>query len=226
MNYRLIFILAVQSIHHKIIEFLRAVASYWLESLIKPVYWISIWKPWGFAQSAYWVSVASHKVESLLIWWSQIYHKYRGTLTARFVFSLTEYKYGDVCAMGCLQRCFKPLPCVFASCCLSGSYEIFFNVLPSNLCPVQNVCQILIPFHNGAWMQLTVVLFHHFDSCSSWRCQSPSLCTSFMRWPQLSAGNRVCLMVAAGDHASSSWFYKPCCYRTFHLWSQCLFLVF
>lgn len=139
-------------------------------------------------------------MESLLIWCSQMYHKYQGTPTARLC-SHSVQVWGCLC-----QEMRQTTTCVFASCCVSGSYELFFNVLPSNLCPVQNVCQILIPFHNGASVQLTVVLFHHFDSCSSWCCQSPSLCTSFMRWPRLSAGNRVCLMVAAGDHASSSWF--------------------
>lgn len=35
------------TIYHRITEFLHAVASYRLESLFKPAYWVSIWPPLG-----------------------------------------------------------------------------------------------------------------------------------------------------------------------------------
>lgn len=43
------------TVYHRIIEFLHPAASYWLESLIKPAYWISVGQPWGLAWSSCWV---------------------------------------------------------------------------------------------------------------------------------------------------------------------------
>lgn len=216
------------TIYHRITEFIHAVASYRLESLIKPIYWVRVWQPLGICLVCL-VDVICFLVRWRVYCfrWSRVCHKYQSTLAARLAFSRTGCEFISVCAKECLQRCLGPLPCIFTSCCLSGSYEIFLNVLPSQfvsftkcLSNIDSLPQWGLNAADGCFVS------------QLWFMQLLLLPKSFFVYPLHPLTSALCW--EQGLLNGCSWgityplldFISWCCCRAFHLWSPGLSPVF